>query len=678
EYNASPREMFIKMVQIIDALNFIIEECLLKLDSKKRKKILFFNPIANNVCFSSFLQGWSFSLFQFSELYLSSQPSTCFSVEELVEKLWSHTLLSDSFQNSLKKKFFFTNSLFEEFVLIPLFKIIFLNLGESVLHIRKFIETELGVFGITKIELNLNREKLMSYCMGLFFGGCRDIKLIPNHTGLISAIFKNIFISKKIKNMNMKNIGIFWRLKFAGVTGKVFHSSNENKILLLSRLVKGKLLVEDHIFLSTETHQYYHQQKTLCKHRIKKIRLPVGRYSLTIKKIKTNCVFMIALQEKRIRKSAIFTDQKTSFLHLQSIFSSTLRNLIQNGSVAPFIIHIQPILSGNLKNLLKSIRNCVKIYPILASKFQKPEKISITGTGELYLDSFLFDLTEYFGNFDLKVSLPDIVRKETVAKQKKTQKIKWNKELHLQIKKNQKIFTRPYNDQNLKIHRFHWENFKKNQQFLKKTIDSGSVSYSFEKYNALSTFHSNSLWAFGPKAQYLQNCFLTNESEIGFASNNEKNFFSEGFQWSLKKGPILKMPLNEVEFILNTNRKENVSEKIKQIYPAKLRRIFQKNFLKKYPKIQEPIFFFESFLSRYFFKTFSKFLHLKNGCIFSIKFKEQNDTLFIRGKISAFESLHFEKDLKILTKGNGTCTLFFDEWDLSASEHQKKLLSTLI
>jgi len=597
----------------------------------------------------------------------------------MVEKLWSNSFIYDSFHRSFKKKnfFFFTNSLFEEFVLIPLFKIIFLNLGESVLHIRKFMETELGVLGITKMEINLNREKLMAYCMGLFFGGCRDIKLIPNHTGLIISIFKNIYISKKIKNMNMKNNSIFLLLKFAGITGKGVQSSSQNKILILSRLIKGELLVEDHIFLSTETHQYYHQQKTLCKHRIKKISLPVGRYTLTIKKIKTNCVFMLAFKEKRLRKSAIFTDQKSNLLYLQSIFPSTFRNLIQNGSVVPFIIQIQPILSGNLKNILKSIRTCVKIYPTLESKFQKPEKISIMGTGELYLDSFLFDLTEYFGKFDLKVTLPDVLRKETVGKKLKIQKIESDKNVPLQIVKNQKFFSQPFNDENLKIHKFQWGNFKKDQQFLKNAIDSGSISYSFEKYDSLHKVTSNSIWAFGPNAHYLQNCLLTNVSKIGFASKYENFSFSQGFQSSLKKGPLFKMPLNEVEFILNEKRKENVFKKNRRPYPEKIRRIFQKNFLINCPKIQEPNLFFESFLSRYFFKIFLRFLQEKKGYLVSVKFFEKNDRLFIRGKIPAFESIHFEKDLKLLTRGEGNVLLVFDTWGLSALGHQKNLISTL-
>jgi hypothetical protein len=94
---------------------------ILRLNNKNKKnQFKYFNPLLNNVCFSSLIQGWTFTIEQFSEIYLSSQPSCCLSIKELGCIIWNGLTLEKVTSNKTVDFSFNEKFLFQELILYPI------------------------------------------------------------------------------------------------------------------------------------------------------------------------------------------------------------------------------------------------------------------------------------------------------------------------------------------------------------------------------------------------------------------------------------------------------------------------------------------------------------------------------------------------------------------------------
>ena len=64
ELNLSINETHLRIITVIDELNMLIQKILGISGYQTKKQFKYFNPILNNVCFSSLIQGWTFTLGQ--------------------------------------------------------------------------------------------------------------------------------------------------------------------------------------------------------------------------------------------------------------------------------------------------------------------------------------------------------------------------------------------------------------------------------------------------------------------------------------------------------------------------------------------------------------------------------------------------------------------------------------
>jgi U5 small nuclear ribonucleoprotein component len=642
EMRLSPKKIFIRIVEILDDLNFIVEECFVK-SKIKSNNIQFFNPVFNNVCFASFLQGWTFTLNQFSEMYISSQPAICLSIQQLVIEIWE-------------------KSLFEEFIIYPVCKIMFLNISESVLFVRKFIENELGIFGIKNFELNVNKEKLIFYCMSLFFGGCRSTKLIPNHTGLITGIRENVFISKHIKKISSSKNKNLIDLKFAGLIGKLVESVNQDKLFLTCRLLRGRMCTNEYIYIRSETHENNLGQKTIFKTKIEQLYIPVGRYRINVKTVKANCIFLIKINSKFIIKSGIFASEKNGILYLQNLFNSIMRDAVQMRLFPIFFIEIDLLKNENLDNIAGSLKKCSRLYPLLQCKMIGKKKILLGASGRLYLDSVLYDLMNYFNNFDVKFSSIYILKRESLVNTF-YEKNKFEVKKIFQMIKNDKFISKTYPGFIHKTVNLGLKISRKTQFSLKKAIYSGIITNEFIRNDMISKKDLNSIWKIGPDLEFSRNCIFLSNCNTNSLNKIEKNHIIQGFQWAIKKGPLFNMHVNETEFTLNLKNVKSMNFFRKITFPSQIKRKMHKIFMENKPILQEPMFFFETYLPRINIYQFTRYIFLKKGNIFSINFKYQESIVQIRGSIKAAQCLLFEDDFKKITRGEGLISLFFDRWN---------------
>jgi U5 small nuclear ribonucleoprotein component len=77
-------------------------------------------------------------------------------------------------------------------------------------------------------------------------------------------------------------------------------------------------------------------------------------------------------------------------------------------------IAIEPINPSELPKMLDGLRKISKTYPLAITKVEESGEHVIIGTGELYLDSIMYDMRKLFTEIEIKVSDPVVTFCETV------------------------------------------------------------------------------------------------------------------------------------------------------------------------------------------------------------------------------------------------------------------------
>lgn len=655
EFGLSPRKIQKKILQVLDELNSVIEHCYPNLKTQKLGGFRFFNPIDNNVCFASLKQGWTFTLDQFSEMYLSSQPSVCFSVKDLTFILWGNRFSSPDHFKILNEEGG-KHSMFEEFIIVPLFKIMLFNIGESSLHLRKFIETELGIFGINQTELAFSLEKCLKVCMTLFFGGCRDNKLFPNHTGLISSIVDHspVFGKSRIferERLNKKtfSVGYIWKL---------LPSLEKQNFLSMTKILKGRIQPGISICILTEGHSLYWDQnyRSICP--LKKIFLSIGSYNLNVNYSSMGSMILIEGVDKFVKKSAIFSDLKSDVLDIQKISYSIIKNLYLTEKTGIISILIQGSFPHQNKELYENIRKCCRVHTKLNCKIENSGEIILNGTGGLFLNIVLLQLAKMSKEVNFKTSAPFLNLKETVFSNPKEFFFSKNLKLHLTKYENRDSKI----DLNLQfgICFFRMKKILTNNFQLRRTLTAGYICKNIQNTTKANKLEANSFWSFGFQFPNSPHCRLKSTSHKVGISKKWKKIFLEGFEWAINEGPICGKPMNEIIFAFKYIKHEERSRRNDYEFLGHIKRFLQTVFLENQPKFQEPWFIGEIITFTQHISTISMFVEKRRGFVISMNFKEKE--LSIRFSVSVLASFDFEKSLQNLTQDKTFCVFFFDIW----------------
>ena len=122
ELRIPPGDCYLKLCHTINEVNLIMKAA----GSKE-----FVSPVLENVCFSSSLYGWSFTLLSFAQSYSNYHPSV--NAHAFAKRLWG-----DLYFDQTDRKFKRNNSgnpenprSFVEFILQPLYKIYSHVLGSN-------------------------------------------------------------------------------------------------------------------------------------------------------------------------------------------------------------------------------------------------------------------------------------------------------------------------------------------------------------------------------------------------------------------------------------------------------------------------------------------------------------------------------------------------------------------
>lgn len=78
-------------------------------------------------------------------------------------------------------------------------------------------------------------------------------------------------------------------------------------------------------------------------------------------------------------------------------------------------IAVEPINPSELPKMLDGLRKISKSYPLAVTKVEESGEHIILGTGELYLDTIMYDMRKLFTEIEIKVSDPVVTFCETVT-----------------------------------------------------------------------------------------------------------------------------------------------------------------------------------------------------------------------------------------------------------------------
>ena len=632
------------------------------------------NPINNNVCFSSALFGWSFTLQSFAKMYCDyhneyiTNQSEYINYMEFSKKLFGNyythiidgkKVIKNKPQNRDKNK-----RTFVEYILQPLYKIYSHVLGcdSNKLH---DLFNELGI-KLKKKELSLDVKPLLKVVLSKFFGTSK---------GFVGMIIQNIpppNVGNKIKvklnyNGNLNDrLGVAMLkcdsksdISMVNVT-KMYSRPDASCFDAFGRVFCGTINVGDTIKVMREGYSLSdNEDMSIIK--ITNIWIYQGRYRIEINKVKAGNWALFGGLDETIIKTATLTN------YTENDKDITIFKPLQFNTVSVCKVAIEPIKPSELPKMTHALRCINKSYPLCITKVEESGEHVIIGTGELYLDCILHDLRVLFSSIEIKVSDPVVSFCETCEDTSSMQCF-----AKTPNKKNRiTMICEPIRNKKLIKD---LETNKINEILLK--YSPKEVGLYFNKHYNWDILTGMNIWCLGPSNkdnknyQYGSSNILINDTLISDKNeliklNSIKNSIIQGFEWGVKEGPLCEEPIRNCIFkLINVNISDNILDRASgQIIPT-LRRCLYCSFMLATPKLMEPIFFIEIMCSPDCIKAVNDVINQRRGRILSEKKKPGTPFIIINAEIPGIDSFGFETDLRSHTQGMAFPMQTFNRWDI--------------
>ena len=657
ELNLPPYAVHLRILTVIDELNVIIQKFLKIYSFKKKQSFKYFNPLLNNVCFSSLTQGWTFTIEQFSEVYISSQPSCCLSAKDLAFLLWncfSNLVDKNKYKLPIQKNKSF---LFQDLILYPLYKLMFFSLTENYFHIKKLVEIEMGIYGFKIKDISLSSESVLNFCICLFLGGCRDTKLVYNHSGIINSINNHISSLKKSSLFQSELSHPSDKKRKIGYITKFSFQKNGKGTLALCKILNGKIKVKDKVRVVTNESFFYKNQKFFSFCQINDLMISVGRYTINLSVAPAGSLILINAFENECKKNGIFYSLFDSKLNLDFYFTATKRHLMNYGINRVIKILIKPIQISNLNNLLKALRVCLKIYPNLGCQVKLNGNVIISSSSEFYLDCVLHDLKKILDETEFQLSQPYVSLVETISHTASFKYATMKSGLMLKISKSNLRKKAKFSMLGFLLLFEKLKSKSKNFSGLLNSISGGYISSKLKEIFHMDKTIANDTWFFDCHNVHFSSCFLRGNSNL-FFSKEEKQIISSYFEHFFKKGPLLSEPLSRGEFVLK--KKHHKQLDFEEIY--KENEQLKEDLLLDKIFTQEPIFIGDLIFPDNYFPLISRYLKMKFAQIISYDNFFAEKIILIRIRISGSMLLEVEKEILVLTQYKGEAIFLFDSW----------------
>ena len=660
ELKIPPKDAYFKIKYIIDDFNkFIVINEIFNVGKIKNH---FVHPNKGNV------------------LFASSEYNICFNLENYVVKYLDYINFDKNLNKNFhlitpeklakcffgdiyfhKKQFEFSKKenkskkrTFVKFVLEPLYKIIGYTISEEK-------ETLIDFFANLKIKDLKDKDYKMDPKPFL-------IKILKKVYGLYSSLV-DICVNKvvdcqqgsKIKINNLytgdKNTEIYKQLIQCEKEGplyisvyKLYHKNTHLSFDLFGRILSGELTKGQSIKILGEHYSLNDKEDQIIIPKIKEIWINQTRYRIPINKIQCGNLILIDGVEISSPKNLTLVNNDNSKIEI-------CKPIKYNYSYMK--VSVEPLNPSDLPKMIEGLRKIDRSYPASKIKVEESGENIILGTGELYMDSILYDLRNLYSDIELKVSDPVVTFCETVTETSsfKCKGISNNN-------KNSIFMTAEPLDSEiiLDINQGIIENYEKETPY---EINNNNINNIIKNYlintKNWDKFTTNSIWSFS-NSNILLDYTLPNETDK-LNLYSIKNEIIQGFDWAIREGPLCNEQILNTKFkILSSSLStENIYKASGQIIPMS-RRVCYSSFLTACPRLMEPYLKGEIQCPIDCFEIIKNFLMRRRGHLESQKSLPGTPFYIIKFSIPALDSFGLETDIRTTTAGQAFSLMWFDKY----------------
>ncbi|KAA8493259.1 U5 small nuclear ribonucleoprotein component protein [Porphyridium purpureum] len=685
-------------------------------------KQMLFHPVRGNVCFGSTQQGWTFSLLEFAYMYMNETDNRrkfSGSPFGLAKLLWG-----DVFYDARAGQFVSgpaaakslgdnVSRSFVEFVLNPIYNMYVVcaesSTGKQVaerlssaglfqsgpgrVKSARQLEKRLAVEHVAKpaemirhvlraFFCNLNTTKPARGLVGMLSrfvpaatSSAARAAAIERYTGaqngrLCALLGGNIGTWENNREFVFAHVGMMVEYAPSSESG-----SGDGRLVAVCRVYLGVLTRGMSLWALGEGFSGHASaaEQDATRVSVQNIYVPCGRYLIkTSHAYPGQIVFLDGLEHAAERGGMTLTSSLRIGEEEEPVhaFLSVARTMHSSTATRPTMrVPLEPMRPSDLPGMVQALRKCSLLYPALQIVVEESGEHAVLGTGELFLDCVLHDLRHVFtdAGFELRLCDPSVCFRESV---RSDSALPCFATTHNTLNRVTMIAAPLGNELTEAFGRGAFEalvdgggstDVRKEEQ--RRQQERIQVEFGWDRLAA------ESVWTFGPDLWQGPNCLL-NEVVPGTlgAANVElllesKGAIVQGFQWSVREGPLCDEPVHGVsvkliDVVLAPEARHRLGA---QLIPAS-RRSAHSAMMAASPCLLEPIYRVQILCFEAAIRAVKVLLSRRRGRVVHQRPKPGTMFYVIEATLPVMDSMGFETDVRSVASGNLQSFHMFDHW----------------
>jgi len=428
ELRLPPKDAYFKLLNIIETVNDLIAQA-----SCHRYPIQV-SPENGNVCFSSGLHGWIFTLQSFAQVYADHNDETLgnITLQQFAKRMWGDWYWdteTNHFHTSPKQcsnPSAVIERSFITFILNPIYKIYSACLGESEEDVNRLLRS-LGVL-LKKEDLRASARPLLRSAMSKFLSTAASgvVDMMVQHV----ATPRNAAKGKVLRGYSGPMDGpIVKDLMSCSPRGKLvihvtklYSTSDGSSFDALGRIYSGTVTPGQRVKVLGEGYVPDEDEEDCAIAPVEGVGIPRGRGQTEVTAATAGNWVLLKGMDSTIAKTATIvsldSDVESSGEPGEDENSIHIFKPLRFpfcGSESVVKLALEPFQPAELPKMVEGLRRVSKSYPMVHTRVEESGEHVLFGTGELYLDCVLHDLRSVHADVEVKVADPTVAFRETVV-----------------------------------------------------------------------------------------------------------------------------------------------------------------------------------------------------------------------------------------------------------------------
>lgn len=637
ELQLSSEDMYNCFVKVIENANVII--------STYRDELLgdvSCYPEKGNVAFAAGLQGWAFTLNNFSRLYAKK-----FGVDfdKMKSRLWGDNYFDGEaktwIQSSTSKAGKPLSRAFCKFILEPIAQIFKASMSENWETLEKYLKA-VGL-SLSAEDRNLQTKKLLKAVMQ---------KWLPADKALLEMMVLHLPSPAHAQRYRVENL---YSGPMDDPTANAIRNCDPNGPLCMyvSKMVptpdKGRFFAFGRVFAGTlnggqkirilGANYEPGKKDDLSIKSIQRLVIMMGRKTEPVESVPCGNTCAIVGIDQFLVKSGTLTSDEESYPIVTMKFS-----------VSPVVrVAVEPKNPADLPKLVEGLKRLSKSDPLVQCTIEESGEHIVAGAGELHLEICIKDLQEEFmGGAPITVSEPVVSFRETVTAESSQICLSKSPNKHNRLY----VVAVPL------------------AEGLPEQIDEGKVGPRDDPKNRARKLaeefewdvtEARKIWCFGPNTNG-PNVVVDCTKGVQYL-NEIKDSVIAAFQWVTKEGVLTNENMRGIRFnimdvVLHTDA---IHRGGGQIIPT-ARRVFFAAQLTAEPRLMEPVFSAEIQCPQTVVGGIYATMNKRRGQIVEEIQRPGTPLLTVKAYLPVTESFGFTADLRSATGGQAFPQCVFDHW----------------